>query len=239
MTSERSRCLGVMLMSAVLGLTGCTGAPKKDPNFAVSLPPASAHPEPQYNGAIYQSGYALAWFEDIRARRVGDVLFIRLAENTIATKEQSATLEKSTSSSLSEPTILGTQAQFNVPGVLPLVNTNDVSLESQLDSEHSFDGSSDASQRNSLTGDIAVTVAEVLPNGNLVVRGEKRLNLTEGNEYVKLSGIVRPTDIATDNTVLSTRLADATIVYSSDGQNAGATKLGWLARFFTSAVLPF
>lgn len=232
------RCRMVALV--LLGLVaGCTSAPRRDPEFAVSLPPASAQAEPQYNGAIYQSGYALAFFEDIKARRVGDTLTVRLAENTTSSKDQSATLSKTTSSNIDEPTILGTQAQFDVPGVLPLANTTNLGLASSLDSTHEFDGSSDASQSNQISGDITVTVAEVLPNGNLVVRGEKRLNLTEGNEYVKISGIVRPADIGADNSVQSTRLADATIVYNGDGQNGAATKLGWLAKFFTSALLPF
>ena len=83
-----------------------------------------------------------------------------------------------------------------------------------------------------------MTVADVLPNGNLVIRGEKRLNLNQGNEYVKISGIVRPTDVTASNTVPSTKVADATIVYSADGANADANKVGWLSRFFLSAVFP-
>jgi flagellar L-ring protein precursor FlgH len=82
-------------------------------------------------------------------------------------------------------------------------------------------------------------VADVLPNGYLYVRGEKRLNFNQGNEYVKIAGIVRPADIALDNSVPSTKVADATIIYNGDGAGADANKLGWLARFFMSAVFPF
>ena len=78
----------------------------------------------------------------------------------------------------------------------------------------------------------------MLPNGNLLVRGEKRLNLNQGNEYIKISGMVRPVDIGTDNSVLSTKIADATIVYSGDGANADSNKVGWLGRFFMSAAFP-
>jgi flagellar L-ring protein precursor FlgH len=84
-----------------------------------------------------------------------------------------------------------------------------------------------------------VTVADVLPNGNLVVRGEKRVGINQGNEYVKISGIVRPLDIAADNTIASTKVADATIIYNGDGQTASANKAGWLTRFFTSVLSPF
>ena len=79
----------------------------------------------------------------------------------------------------------------------------------------------------------------LLEDGNLFVRGEKRLNLNQGNEYVKISGIVRPVDIASDNSVPSTKIADATIIYNGDGAGADANKLGWIARFFISAVFPF
>ncbi|HAZ61913.1 MAG TPA: hypothetical protein DCY89_10110 [Gammaproteobacteria bacterium] len=231
------RTLMLLLLTAALG--GCTGAPRRDPEFAVSLPPASSHFQPAYNGAIYQTGNMVFLFEDVRARRVGDVLTVRMVENTISSKSQGASIEKNTSSSIEEPTLLGTQVQVDVPGFLPLAEHNNRGLASNVASNHDFEGASDASQRNSLRGDITVTVAEVLPNGHLLVRGEKRLNLTEGNEYVKISGIVRPNDISPDNSVQSTRLADATLVYAGDGQGAGATRLGWLARFFTSALLPF
>jgi flagellar L-ring protein FlgH len=228
-----------VLLSSVLLLAGCTTSPRRDPEFAVTLPPASSHPQPAYNGSIYQTGYTMFLFEDVRARRVGDILTVRLVENTVASKSQGASIDKSTSSSISEPTLLGTQVQYDLPNFVPLADQKNRGLASNIESNHSFEGSSDAAQRNSLSGDITVTVAEVLPNGQLFVRGEKRLNLTEGNEYVKIAGIVRPADIARDNSVESTRLADATVVYSGDGQNSSATKIGWLARFFTSALLPF
>jgi len=235
----RTRGYSVLLLVAAVGLAGCTGAPRRDPEFAVALPPSSSHPQPAYNGAIYQTGNMVFLFEDVRARRVGDVLTVRLLETTIASKSQGASIDKSTSGNVEEPTLLGTQLRYDVPGFLPLAEHRDRGLASSFGSNHEFEGASDASQRNSLRGDITVTVAEVLPNGSLFVRGEKRLNLTEGNEYVKISGIVRPNDINPDNSVASTRLADATLVYSGDGQGAGATRLGWLARFFTSALLPF
>jgi flagellar L-ring protein FlgH len=84
-----------------------------------------------------------------------------------------------------------------------------------------------------------VTVADVLPNGNLVVRGEKWLTLNQGDEYIQISGIVRPIDIRTDNTVLSGLVADARITYSGKGMVADSNKMGWLSRFFASAIWPF
>jgi flagellar L-ring protein precursor FlgH len=90
-----------------------------------------------------------------------------------------------------------------------------------------------------LSGNITVTVIEVLPNRNLYVRGEKRIGINQGNEYIRLSGIVRPEDITPQNTIESTRIADPTIVYVGEGMVADANTMGWLARFFNSVLFPF
>jgi flagellar L-ring protein precursor FlgH len=103
--------------------------------------------------------------------------------------------------------------------------------------EFEGEGSSDIS--NSLNGSISVTVHEVLPNGILVVRGEKWLKLNQGDEYIQLSGMIRPQDIAADNTVSSAKLADARISYSGTGQVNDTNTMGWLSKFFISALLPF
>jgi len=84
-----------------------------------------------------------------------------------------------------------------------------------------------------------VTVVEVLANGNLVVQGEKWININQGEEYIRLRGIVRPSDISPDNTIASVRVANAQIQYSGDGSLADANEQGWLAKFFNSPWMPF
>jgi flagellar L-ring protein precursor FlgH len=108
-----------------------------------------------------------------------------------------------------------------------------------MTAKRKFTGSGAADQSNSLVGDISVTVIELLPNGNLKVRGEKRVTLNQGNEYIRLSGIVRPVDIAADNTISSDKIADPTIMYTGDGAMADASKMGWLARVIYSPWFPF
>lgn len=228
--------LFVVTLAALL--SGCNTAPRRDPAYSASYPVAFEQPRQGHSGAIYQAGFDIALFEDIKARRVGDILTVQLTESTNASKSSTTDIERDQSSTITNPTILGATPQFGVPGVLPLSQTTGNTLESSLSSAHEFGGAADSAQSNSLSGDITVTVADVLPNGNLVIRGEKRLNLNQGNEYVKISGIVRPTDVTTANTIPSTKVADATIVYSADGVNADANKVGWLSRFFLSAVFP-
>jgi len=233
------RVLGALVIATQLG--GCNSMPKRDPSFAATYPAPLEVPRMQQaaTGSIYQSGYDVVLFEDVKARRIGDILTIRLTESTNATKASSNDISKSQASTIENPTILGASPTFGLPDVLPLNPTDGNTLESSLNSEHEFEGESATAQRNSLQRDITVTIADLLPNGNLVVRGEKRMNLNAGNEYVKISGIVRPMDIQTNNVVLSTKVADATIVYNGEGAEADASKIGWIARFFVSALMPF
>jgi len=231
----------VLAVTTVSLLTGCNSTPRRDPEFAASYPAAHISPQARQaaTGAIYQAGYDVAFFEDLKARRIGDILTIKLAEANNAEKSADSAIDRQSGTTIENPTILGSAAQFNLPGVLPLASTRNNTLETNLSAQNGFEGQSDAKLSNRLTGDITVTVADVLPNGNLFVRGEKRLNINDGNEYIKLSGIVRPVDIATDNSIPSTKVADATIVYNGDGAGADVNRPGWLTRFFVSVASPF
>ena len=102
-----------------------------------------------------------------------------------------------------------------------------------------FSGDGASSLSNSLSGSITVFVAEVMPNGNLVIRGEKKLTLNQGDEYIRVTGIVRPMDVTPDNTIASTKVANAEIFYSGDGSINDANRMGWLARFFNGSMWPF
>ncbi|NKB38986.1 MAG: flagellar basal body L-ring protein FlgH [Gammaproteobacteria bacterium] len=233
------QCKTTLLMLLLLTiLAGCQSAPKRDPEFASVRPPLPSQAAVS-NGAIYQAGFDMRLYEDIKARRVGDILTVRVQENTDGSKSTNTTADKSSTTTISNPTILGANPEFNVPGFVPLNNTQNLSLETNLNSSNEFEGSGSSSQKNQLTGDITVSVVELLPNGNLMVRGEKRLQINNGNEYIRVSGIVRPVDILSDNSVLSTQIADATIVFTGDGQTADVNIMGWLARFFISTITPF
>ena len=233
----RRPALPLLLLACVL-LAGCQSEPVRDPDFA-AVRPSPPPPMATTPGAIWTAGYARPLFQDTRARQVGDILSIRLVEETQASKSAETQYDKSTSATVQNPTLFGQQVQFDLPGALPLAERRDSSLSSSLSSEHAFDGSGESSQSNSLSGEIAVTVAEVLPNGNLVVQGEKLLTLNQGHEHVRVSGIVRAEDVGPDNTVASTKVANARIVYAGQGPSDSANTAGWLARFFLSAVMPF
>jgi len=233
----RIASLALLLLTGWM-LAGCNTPPKRDPAYAPVRPPVPAA-SPDSNGAIFHAGYEVSWFEDLRARRVGDMITIKLVEQMKANKQAKTDVSKDDSTSIANPTILGSTPQFNAPGFIPLASNTDNNLAFNLESSSAFAGDGKSQQSNFLEGDITVTVIDVLPNGYLMVRGEKRIGINQGNEYIRLSGVVRPADVDSTNTVLSTRLADPTIVYVGDGAVADANAMGWLARFFVSALFPF
>jgi flagellar L-ring protein precursor FlgH len=218
---------GVLLAAALLA--GCALLPAKahkpEPVVARVLPP----PTPRTDGAIYQAGQQMELFADLKARRVGDVLTIKLNEVTAASKSAVTKTKKATAVANTGPTIFG--KTITTKGV-PIMNTS-------MNGSDSFDGEGASTQSNSLAGSLTVTVTDVQANGNLVVQGDKTLKLNQGDEYVHIAGVIRPADIATDNTVTSDRIADAHISYSGKGVVDSSNRVGWLARFFNSPFAPF
>ncbi|MGB5279423.1 MAG: flagellar basal body L-ring protein FlgH [Gammaproteobacteria bacterium] len=212
----------------VMSITGCAVPKRGDPEFAPAMP-RQIQLSDQHVDAIYQPGTSLLLFEDIKARRVGDMITVVLQEQTDAEKSADTGTAKSTSTEIANPIIFGNSPTHN----------GDPIFRNSLQSDHEFDGSADSSQSNSLTGSITVTVVDVLTNGNLVVQGEKWININQGEEYIRLKGIVRPRDIRSDNTIASTRVADAQIQYSGEGVLNETNNMGWLARFLNGPWMPF
>jgi len=225
--SPGKRTVFCILAITLSGLEACTPIPQRDPAFS-PVAPADLRPPVQSSGSIYQAGYDMRLFEDHTAKRVGDVLTITLMEATQATKADDLNTKKETSMSASAPSMLGIAASA----------FTGQSLKTELASTKEFKGAGAADQSNSLSGNISVTVVELLPNGNLSVRGEKRVTLNQGDEFIRLSGIVRPVDINSSNIITSDKVADVTIMYVGDGAMADASKMGWLARILQSPWFP-
>lgn len=220
----------IKIIALALLPIGCAELPpQRDPAYA-PVAPADLRPPPQSTGAIYQSGYDIRLFENHAAFRVGDILTVKLQERTQAQKKADLTAKKDTTMTADAPVLLGMGAAAALAGN---------GMETTLKTAHDFQGEGDAAQSNSLTGNIAVTVVEQLPNGNLKVRGEKVVNLNQGDEYIRVSGIVRPVDIDVSNTISSDYLADATIIYTGKGAIADASGMGWLSRILMSPWFPF
>lgn len=180
-------------------------------------------------GAIYAQGTEVSLWNNVTARNVGDTLTVVLSESTEAEKSATTTAKKSSSAELTGPTVAGRPVTVNGTPV----------LEMGMGNESQFAGNGAATQSNKLDGYITVTVARRFSNGNLLVRGQKLVTINAGREYVRLQGIVRPSDISPDNSVVSWKVADAYIAYGGQGTVANASKPGWLYRFFNSPKTPF
>ncbi len=197
-----------------------------DPRFAPVYPTAGGY-VPVATGSIYQAGRAVDLYQ-LRAYRIGDILTINLNESTSASKSSNTTFSKANDSSISDETSAGN-------GFLG----TGITLNGSVSSSTDFSGEADADISNQLRGNITVTVANVLPNGVLEVRGEKWLQLSRGSEYIRISGLVRLVDVNPDNSVDSTRLANVRVAYSETGELANANRASWLSRFFVSDIWPF
>ncbi|MDT8438399.1 MAG: flagellar basal body L-ring protein FlgH [Wenzhouxiangellaceae bacterium] len=222
-----AQCSALLL---ALLLTGCAAPPGPDdwgPFEPLAPVPVSVE---ERNGAIYHDATAQSLFSDVKAHRVGDTLTVVLAERTSATSSASTSTQRETSTGISNPILFGEAPTRG--GGIPL-------FQSSLDSNNAFEGDASSSQSNSVIGNISVTVYQRLPNGNLVVRGEKWVRVNQGRERLRVAGIVRPADINADNSVPSFKLADARIDYSERGALGDANRPGWLTRFFQSPIFPF
>lgn len=216
------------IAAVMLSQAACTPIPQRDPAFA-PVAPADLRPPAQNSGSIYQSGYDTRLFEDQTAKRIGDIITITLLENTQAKKADDLKTKKDNQMSVTAPNLFSMGAS--------MLMGHD--LQTQMSSTKEFTGQGSADQSNSLSGNISVTVVEVMPNGNLSVRGEKRVTLNQGDEFIRLSGIVRPVDINSSNIITSDKVADVTIMYVGEGAMADSSKMGWLSRIVQSPWFPF
>jgi flagellar L-ring protein precursor FlgH len=219
--------LGIMLLSSCQSTVSHQPLPN-DPFYAPIMPEIPRQKVAK-DGSIFQSDMANNLFSDVKARRVGDIITVNLQENTRATKSASNSTSKATGVVVNPIIGLGGNA----------LNIGNESLQLGMDTANDFSGDASANQSNNLTGAISVTVVKVLANQNLLVRGEKWLTLNNGDEYIRLTGVVRPDDVSPTNEIESTKIANARIQYSGTGSFDRAQKTGWLSGFFSSEYWPF
>lgn len=226
----RAMIYRLVTIAAALALAGCAQVQLEempgDPDYA-PLAPVDPIPDFRTQGSIQYAGFGAALFSDRRAAQVGDIITVRLNERTQASKDADTAISKDQDVQFNEGTVLGQD--------MPI---GDVNLGTNVTGNREFDSATESSQSNSLTGAIAVSVTEVLPNGLLRVRGEKWLQLNRGKEYIRLTGLLRREDLAPDNSIASNKLADVRIGYSGTGELAQANNMGWLAKFFNGGWFP-
>lgn len=250
--SLRSVAVALSALFLAAALSACATADRKPlvQGPTTSLPkPSDA--QPATAGSLFTAastaGRFRPLFEDARARNVGDIVTVVLNERTVANRSSNASAEKTTSMSLEAdlsplanigPAVRGLPGSGAVRSIANRANAlgqsvNGLSAESALE----FEGKGAASAQNAFTGTITATVIEVLPNGNLVIAGEKQLAVSSEEEIIRLSGVVTPSDVV-GNSVNSTRIADLRLEYRGRGFGDDTNSPGWLTRGLLK-ILPF
>ncbi len=226
---NKIKYLQITLLSITIqSLVGCNVKPQELADFEPIVRPVAPQPLEYNSGSLYQSN-SVSMFADPKPHRIGDVLTILLNEKTSASKSAGTSTKKEDSATLAVPSFFGLSPTYKRNELLALDTSQD----------RDFSGESDSSQSNSLTGEITVTVVDILPNGNLVVQGEKWFTLNQGKEYIRIAGVIRPADVSPENTLASSKLADAQITYSGEGFLADANTQGWFGRIMNSKWWPF
>ena len=223
----------LMLFGSLALLAGCTSLPneevKDDPEFA-AVEPQDPSVDINHSGSLFQDDYANNLYSDIKAHRVGDIITVYLEESTSAKKKAGTSLEKKNSFDLVIDAIT-----YPWSSSAPITQSG---ISAGYNQKSKFEGDADADQSNSLQGSITVNVVRVLSNGNLEIRGEKWLMLNNGEEFVRIKGIIRSEDVNYNNSVSSTHVANAQIQYGGTGDFANTQHQGWLSAFFAGPYWP-
>ena len=225
-------------------LTGCsTYVERKKTEDFVPIHEEISFKEEEKNldGSIYNSASSGFFASDRRAKSIGDILTVTLNESLSASKSTTNTTSKTDTFGVTLPPLIFNQnpAVNAATGLLGNKGTDTLTAaDVAAGANQSFAGAGTAAQTNTLTGSMTVTIIKVFPNGNLEIKGQKKLVLNDGSEYLRLSGIIRPGDISASNTIASSNIADARITYTNAGVYADSTQPGWLSKIFRQ-VTPF
>ena len=217
------------VLLSVLLLAGCsTMRPEVEFSQPTSTPPPVAvapAPAASSNGAIFQAASYRPMFEDHRARLVGDTITVQITEHIAASQTSSSSVDRSGSVDAGIGSLFGLS-----PKRLDRVSVNGSSSNTHA-------GKGNTTTNNKFSGSITASVTDVLPNGHLLIAGEKQIGVNGNVDTLRFTGQVDPRTIAPGNVVASTQVANVRLQQKGRGQQADAQIMGWLARFFLS-VLP-
>ena len=234
--------IGLMIL-AVLTLSACGGSKALTKRGAVTpdqrvvrngtavSTPTQDH-QTGSEASLFHSNTYDGFFQDLRAHKVGDLVTINIVETSKASKKADTKTERSSSVDAGVTNFLGYEKQLGMPKAFDNTSMIKASMGNK------FDGSGSTSRDESMTASITARVIRVMPNGNLLIEGTRNIRVNNKTQHITLSGIIRPSDISPDNTVLSSYVADARIDYTGNGPVSDKQRPGWLARILDT-VWPF
>ncbi|MBW2090603.1 MAG: flagellar basal body L-ring protein FlgH [Deltaproteobacteria bacterium] len=236
-----SRIIIPLALTALLFITvGCGGtaslavkAVQSEPVYIASTPKPPA-PQPRTEGSLFYEASMPNYYRDLKAYRVGDIITINIVETSKASKQADTKLGREYDLSAGISNLLGYQKK------IPHYSSADFNPSALLGAKYSsgFKGSGETTREEDMTAQMSARVVQVHLNGDLSIRGTREITVNHEKQYIILEGIVRPSDISSDNTVLSSYIADARITYTGKGVISAEQRPGWLARLL-SHVWPF
>ncbi|MDR3204537.1 MAG: flagellar basal body L-ring protein FlgH [Deltaproteobacteria bacterium] len=228
-----SLSFALLVASLAFGFTGCSKplsspSPLANQEAALINPPVSTYPQPaiKTEGSLFSEDSRPEYFSDMKAKRVGDIITINIVETSKASKTANTSTGRSNSLQVSTNTLFGLENSTAIPqpGGFSLMKGVDASYGGK------FSGTGSTSRNENITAKISARIIQVLPNHNLVVRGSQEILVNNEKQFITVQGVVRPADVATDNSVLSTYMADARIEYTGQGDLTNKQREGWLSR---------
>jgi len=228
--SSLRRCLPGLGLAALVACTACAPLPQKvTVDFAEAKPTPAASAQANAarrpaSGSIFQLASYRPAFEDSRARLLGDTVTIQIVESLAASQVSASTVNRNTSSdnTLSTAPLKG------------LIGVDLLNLNMAAKTNNDFSGKGGTTAANTFSGSITTTVIEVLPNGNLVVAGEKQIGVNQNVDVMRFSGTVDPRLLQPNNVINSTQVANVRVESKGRGAQGEAQTVGWLSRFFLS-----
>lgn len=211
-------------------ITGCSNAVSHTPVVTprVTPPPPYIEPEQSYNnpGSIYMNAESDGLFADSRARRVGDIVMVKIVENNTAKNKANTTTDKKTTNSYGIDAFFGKNAVGLGGTKMPV---GGVGFGTTSESGTTTTG--ETKREGTITGTIAARVLRILPGGLLEIEGVRETRVNNETQYIVVTGLIRPMDIEPDNSITSNRISDAKIAYYGQGSLSDKQKPGWFTRF--------
>lgn len=223
-------------LSGMFAVSACAGMPLKENPPAMSaqeVPPQALHARIQENrdpaseASLWSANGNRGLFQDLRASRIGDLVTVNIVETSKANKKAGTKSGRESSIDAGISNVMGWETKLDKIGV-PAAFSNTNMFKANM--QNSFNGSGETSRDESMTASITARVIDVMPDGNLLIRGTREIRVNNETQFITLSGLIRPSDISPDNTVLSSYIADAKIAYTGRGPVSDKQRPGWLMR---------
>lgn len=237
-----NKALTMVLAMAFMCCAACGGGSYKRPALQQPVTEPQEYRQEVYGrnnpGSLFAASQEDTLFADSRARRVGDIVVVKLVENTKAQNKAETTADKTTNNNYQVNAMFGQSKYGFLPlvGVGPLASVGSPALNTSSASD--LDATGNTKRENYVTSSLAARVLRVLPGGLLQIEGAREIRVNEETEYMVVRGMIRAKDVSSDNSIYSTQIADASIEYYGEGVLADKQKPGWFTRLMDN-IWPF